>query len=70
MPRSILRVSIRTLNLTYGPHVQANGELAFFVLFFSRQLMAVFVFFGSLYGSYPSKKKKKKSRAFRLLVDA
>ena len=45
MPRSILRVSIQKLNLILEPHVQTNGKHAIFVLVFSRQVMAVFVFF-------------------------
>ena len=45
MPRSILRVLVQKSNLMFEPHVQTNGEHAFFVFVFSRQVMAVFVFF-------------------------
>ena len=44
MPRSILRVSIQKLNLTFEPHVQTSEEHALFIFVSFRQVMAVFVF--------------------------
>ena len=70
MPPSILRVLIQKLNLIFELHVQTNGELVFFVFVFSRQVMAVFVFFRIVLSVISLEQMKNKRRVFGLLVGA
>ena len=70
MPRFIWRVSIRKLTLMFEPHVQTNGEPAFFLFFFARQVMVVFVFVRIVVSITSLEQMTEKRRVFRLLVGA